>query len=218
MLITRTNVAGKIAILEGEILESMTTNLRPTRAEMTDVANAVFDGADCILLGRETSCGSFPVESIKTAHAILQNAEQATNYSSVHSFIRDVSPKPFNTLEAAAAGVAEACIDGDVALCIVISEKCIAADLVAKYRPPTPQIVITTDRVAATQSQTNFGQHALLVPKYGDSINALVLQAMSWAKKKGLLEHGENVAILHGSVGADADEDPVLRVIASKDI
>lgn len=218
MLITRTNVAGKIAVLEGEILESMTSNLRPTRAEMTDVANSVFDGADCLLLGRETSCGRFPVESIQTAHAILQNAEQATNYSSVHSFIRDVSPKPFNTLEAAASAVAEACIDGNVGLCIVISDKCIAADLVAKYRPPTPQIVVTTDNVAARQSQTNFGQYAYLVPHYGDSINLLVLQAMEWAKKEGLFEQGENVAILHGSVGADADEDPVLRVVPSKDI
>ena len=91
VLITRTNVAGKIVITTGQMLESMTSNPRPTRAEMTDVANAVFDGTDCIMLERETSHGDFPVGCIATANAIVRNAETATNYIAVHSFIRQVN-------------------------------------------------------------------------------------------------------------------------------
>ena len=75
-------------IVARHLLESMNTNPRPTRAEMTDVANAVMDSADCIMLCSETATGMFPVDSLSTASRICRNAEAAMNYSSIHSFIR----------------------------------------------------------------------------------------------------------------------------------
>ena len=128
MVITKCKVSGKPVIVARHMLESMTTNPRPTRAEMTDVANAVFDSAgerppipfrthlhshhltlflttvpaDCVMLCSETASGGFPVDALITASRICRNAEAAMNYSTIHSFIRDFSAKPFNTVQAAA--------------------------------------------------------------------------------------------------------------------
>ncbi|CAD7703688.1 unnamed protein product [Ostreobium quekettii] len=216
VLITRTNVAGKVVITTGQMLESMIGNPRPTRAEMTDVANSVFDGTDCIMLERETSHGDFPVECIATADAILRNAETATNYCAVHSFIRDMSPKPFTTLDASASGVAKACVDAGVGIVIVVSNTAVAADLVAKYRPPTPQVVVTMHPIVASQAQINFGQHGCHVEEYGEDVGALLRKAMSWARGRGLVGQGESVAVMHGSAVPNADEDPVIRVCGAE--
>jgi pyruvate kinase len=80
------------------LLESMCTNPRPTRAEMTDTANAVLDSADSLLLVSETSYGAFPVDSVTTACRICRNAEAAMNYSALQTFIRDFLPKPFRSV------------------------------------------------------------------------------------------------------------------------
>jgi pyruvate kinase len=79
---------GKPVIISRQMLESMVSNPRPTRAEMTDVANAVLDGASCLMLCSETSSGAFPADSFATASHIVRNAEGATSYASMHSFIR----------------------------------------------------------------------------------------------------------------------------------
>ena len=123
-----------------------------------------------------------------------------------------MSPKPFNTLEAAAAGVAKACVDAGVGIVIVVSDRAVAADLVAKYRPPTPQVVVTVHPIVASQAQMNFGQYGFLVSEYGDDMGALLRKAMDWAKKNDYLCEGQRVAIMHGSAVPNADEDPVINV------
>ena len=70
------------------MLESMVSNPRPTRAEMTDVCNAVLDGANCLMLCSETAAGMFPADAFLTARSIVVNAEYATSYTAMHSFIR----------------------------------------------------------------------------------------------------------------------------------
>lgn len=162
-IITKAKIAGKPVIVARQMLESMVSNPRPTRAEMTDVANAVLDSADCVMLCSETSSGMFPVDSFITMANICKNAEAAMNYSQMHSFIRDFSAKPFNTVEAAAVSLAKGCMDAKLGLAIVLSNSGDAANIVAKYRPNVPQIVVTSQPPVVKQCNLIFGQIGFLV-------------------------------------------------------
>jgi pyruvate kinase len=93
MIITKCNVAGKFVITVRQLLESMIERPLPTRAEMTDVANAVFDGTDCVSLSRETAIGRHPEDAVRVIAAIAANAELVNNYYAMFSFIRDFTPK-----------------------------------------------------------------------------------------------------------------------------
>lgn len=88
-----------------------------------------------MMLNNETALGAFPVEAVHTAASILRNAEQATNYYAIHSFVRDFSAKPFTTLEAACASLAKASMDADITAVITITDSLDTASLVAKFRP-----------------------------------------------------------------------------------
>ncbi len=140
-------LAGKPLIVARHMLESMTSNPRPTRAEMTDVANAVIDSADCVMLCSETSSGNFPVECVQTMSRICRNAEGAMNFSVIHSFIRDYSAKPFNSLENAAVAMAAAATEANrVGLAVVFSNSGLAAGVVSKFRPAVPLVVVSAAR------------------------------------------------------------------------
>ncbi|KAJ1479373.1 pyruvate kinase [Baffinella frigidus] len=143
MLITKCNIAGKFVItatqmLESMMLESMVKNPLPTRAEMTDVANAVFDGTDAVMLSGETANGSFPETAVEIMANIAKQAETGINYYQVGAFVRDFTPRPFGTVEAVLSSVAKNAIDIGAGLIVVFSENGHAARLIAKYHPCVP--------------------------------------------------------------------------------
>ncbi|MEW5302336.1 MAG: hypothetical protein WDW36_005135 [Sanguina aurantia] len=242
LVTTKSNIAGKPVMIARQMLESMVSNPRPTRAEMTDVANAVLDGAHCIVLSSETALGAFPVESLSTACDIVRNAEHAVNYVATGAFIRDFSAKPFHTVEAAALALAHACTDARLGLCVVVSDSGEAANLVSKYKPPRPPTghqlaaarhpalrahVRTGVRAPAPLNTTHtvhrdgggasigylVDQDQIHTPRPG-SIEKLLEAAIAWAVSKGFVSEHQRIAVMHGSGrSADTNSAAMFRII-----
>jgi pyruvate kinase len=143
MIITKCNIAGKFVICATQMLESMIENPLPTRAEMTDVANAVFDGADAVMLSGETANGSFPAEAVQTMAAITKNSEEGVNHLQRVTFIRDFTAKPVSLTESVLCNAVETAQDILAGLIVVITEDGSAAQKASKYRPSVPVLVIT---------------------------------------------------------------------------
>jgi len=151
MMIAKCNVVGKPVIVATQMLESMTYNPRPTRAEVSDVANAVLDGADCVMLSGETAKGSYPIQSVLMMAETCLLAEAAICYPPLYDELRNLTPLPTDTVETVAiAAVAAASEQGACAI-VVLSTSGNTARLVAKYRPKVPIITVTRNEQTSRQ-------------------------------------------------------------------
>jgi pyruvate kinase len=220
MLITKANVAGRFVICATQMLESMCTNPLPTRAEMTDVANAVFDGADATMLSGETANGAFPDKAVETMAAITANAELAKTTRATVSFLRDFTKRPFTTMESAASDASAGAIDARAELIIVVSAGGVASRAISKYQPPVPVLVVTADAAVARQTGAKYAQYPMLVEDLSaeqwtagrDSIAAKKAREMGLMSGKWNLEEGTgNIVVVCGPDGGDADETPVVH-------
>ena len=220
MLITKANVAGRFVICATQMLESMCTNPLPTRAEMTDVANAVFDGADATMLSGETANGAFPDKAVETMAAITANAELAKTTRATVSFLRDFTKRPFTTMESAASDASAGAIDARAELIIVVSAGGVASRAISKYQPPVPVLVVTADAAVARQTGAKYAQYPMLVEDLSaeqwtagrDSIAAKKAREMGLMSGKWNLEEGTgNIVVVCGPDGGDADETPVVQ-------
>eukprot|EP00198_Chlamydomonas_reinhardtii_P006402 XP_001695738.1 pyruvate kinase [Chlamydomonas reinhardtii] len=229
MMITKANIAGKFVITATQMLESMTSAPLPTRAEMTDVANAVFDGTDAVMLSGETANGKFPRPAVETMAAIVANAENGTAYVSTQWFIRDHTPKPFGITEATGVSCVAASVDCNAQLIITLTSGGYTSRFVSKYRPAVPQIVVTDSVHVANQASVHFGQYALLVGDIDFStwpadrsltamVDELVAQAALFAQDKGLWAGQGTAILLHGRDDLSADSQPVLRAVDLADL
>ena len=237
MLITKANVAGRFAICATQMLESMCENPLPTRAEMTDVANAVFDGADATMLSGETANGAFPAKAVSTMAAINANAELAKTSSASISFLRDFTQRPFTTIESAAASAAMGAVDCAAELIVVISGNGTAAKAMSKYRPPCPILVVTADAATARQTGAYFGQYAMKVDDLAsekfavDRFSPAITEAKAlklckeWqgmkrtpssldlSKQPKPETRSGNIIVIAGPDGGDADKCPVVSFL-----
>lgn len=137
-MIDLANIAGKPVITATQMLESMIKNPRPTRAEAGDVANAVLDGTDVVMLSGETANGAFPLQAVSIMAKTCCEAEKALNYDRIYDDIRNFTPKPLILAEAMASAAATTALDLNVDVIIVLTDSGRIARLVAKYRPRQP--------------------------------------------------------------------------------
>jgi pyruvate kinase len=153
--IQKCNRAGKPAIVT-RVVDSMVDNPRPTRAEATDVANAVLDGADGILLGAETLRGLYPVETITTIYNICGEAEKVFNQAVYFKRAIKGTPEPMQALESIASSAVRAATKVRASVIVVFTSSGRAARLIAKYRPTMPVLCVVVPRLTTNHLRWSF--------------------------------------------------------------
>jgi len=203
MIISRCNAVGKPVICATQMLESMVKAPRPTRAEVSDVANAVLDGCDSVMLSGETAKGDYPVEAVRMQHLIAREAEPAIYHRQVFNDLRTITGFATDATETVAIAVVEAAMKCQAAGIICLTTSGRSAHLISKYRPQCPIFSITRKAVSARQSTAYKG----IVPIYykedriepwSDDIEARVNLCMEVGKSRKLLETGKFVVIVTG--------------------
>lgn len=152
MMIAKCNLAGKPVICATQMLESMTYNPRPTRAEVSDVGNAVLDGADCVMLSGETAKGNYPRESVMMMHETCLLAEIAIPYVSLFDELRSLAPRPTDVAESSAMSAVSASLELNAGAILVLTTSGKSARLISKYRPVCPIIMVTRNPTASRVS------------------------------------------------------------------
>lgn len=208
MMIRKCNAAGKPVVTATQMLESMTVNPSPTRAEASDVANAVFDGTDCVMLSGETAKGAYPVEAVRVMASICREAEANVNYTAMSQLLRaaqKLRSQPVSVPEAIAAAAVRASFDLRASLILVLTESGTTARLVAKYRPRAPILCITSSEQVARQALVSRGLFPFLVGSMTgtDSLVSRVLTAAQVSV--GLLFSVTHLCILSASVSVELE-------------
>ncbi len=193
-MISRCYRRGKKVITATQMLESMINNPRPTRAEISDVANAVFDGSSAIMLSGETAAGKFPVESVRTMAMIAESAEGDINYKkrfyNLDAQIRTVT-------DAVSHSTCAAAFDLDAKAIIAVSQSGYTARKISRFRPSAPIIAATTSHKAYNQLAMNWGVIPTL-SKMQDNSDDLFRHAMMCALNTGAVAEGDLVVIAAG--------------------
>lgn len=130
----------------------MTYNPRPTRAEVSDVGNAILDGADCVMLSGETAKGNYPYEAVSMMHNTCLIAEKAIAYPQLFNELRTLAKKPTPTTETCAVAAVSAAYEQDAKAVVVLSTSGLSARLVSKYKPDVPILMVTRNERSAKYS------------------------------------------------------------------
>lgn len=196
MIIQKAYSAGLQVITATQMLDSMMKNPRPTRAETTDVANAIYDGTSAIMLSGETAAGAYPIEAVKTMARIASRTEQDINY--VRRFaVREIKDTPNVTNAISHAAVTTAHDLGAKAV-VAVTKSGATARMISKFRPACPIICCTTDPVTQRQMNLSWGVIPLMAEEK-DDMDELFEHAVDCAVQKGVLDSGDLVVITAGA-------------------
>lgn len=208
-MIKKCNRAGKPVITATQMLDSMQRNPRPTRAEASDVANAIFDGTDAIMLSGETAAGKYPLESVQTMARIAVRAESALEYREI--FLKQTQAQQVSVTEAISQSVANTALDLDAKAIVTSTESGYTARMVSKYRPKVPVIAVTPNEQIVRRLALNWG----VIPVLGDaakSTDELIDQAIDRSVEQGLVQHGDLVVITAGVPVGRAGTTNLIKV------
>ena len=195
-MIRKCNIVGKPVITATHMLESMTQNPRPTRAEANDVANAIYDGTDVIMLSGETAGGQYPVESVAMMARIAEKAEGHINYANQYRALhRNINKNITNAISYAAVATAN---DLDAAAIVAITDTGFASRMVARCRPDQPVLAVTADETVCRQSNLIWGTMPMLSDQPFKGDNEVFDVAEEMAGKSGLVKTGQTIVALAG--------------------
>lgn len=195
MIIEKCNKAGKPVITATQMLDSMIKNPRPTRAEASDVANAIFDGTDAIMLSGETANGKYPVETVITMSKIAERAEKALNYEEkLKRRRRNHVPNVPNAISLATCNTA---MDLNAAAIITATQSGHTAKRVSNYRPECPILAVTPYWNVARKLALNWGVFPIIADKV-ESTDELIEKSVEIAQTAGYVNNGDVVVIAAG--------------------
>ncbi|KAJ6256834.1 Pyruvate kinase [Drechslerella dactyloides] len=223
MMIAKCNLAGKPVVCATQMLESMTYNPRPTRAEVSDVANAVLDGADCVMLSGETAKGNYPEGAVTMMHETCLLAETAINYVSLFNELRSLTVRPTETNETCAIAAVSASLEQQAAAIVVLSTSGKTARLCSKYRPTCPILMVTRNAAAARRSHLYRGVYPFQYPEEKPDFSVVVWQEdvdkrLRWgieqALRLELVAKGDVVIAVQGWKGGLGNTN-TLRIVTA---
>lgn len=214
-LIKKAYGMGKFVITATQMLESMIKNPRPTRAEATDVANAIYDGTSAIMLSGETAAGNYPVLALRTMATIATRTEQDIDYQ--RRFTHSSFPKKADITNAISHATCTTALDLDAKAIITVTRSGTTARMVSRYRPDTPIIGCTYDEKVYRQLCISWGVIPLLCEKKEDA-DSLFAHAISRAQGAGLVESGDLVVITAGVPLGVSGTTNLMRVQTVGDI
>ncbi len=207
-LINKCRMVGKRVITATEMLESMIQNPRPTRAEISDVANAVYDGSSAVMLSGETAAGLHPVEAVRNMAEIAEFTEQHISYA---RRFRNADFQIKNTLDAISHATCAMAMDVNARCIVVCSITGITARMVSRFRCPSPIIGMTTDPKVYRKLALSWAVTPVLVEQY-PSMEVLFYQASCVAKQYMDLQKGDNIVITGGRVTGQPGNTNFIKV------
>ncbi|KAF2148748.1 pyruvate kinase [Myriangium duriaei CBS 260.36] len=227
MMITKCNLVGKPVICATQMLESMTYNPRPTRAEVSDVGNAVLDGSDCVMLSGETAKGNYPKEAVTMMHETCLLAEVAIPYINAFDELRSLAPRPVPTTETCAMAAVSASLEQNAGAILVLTTSGTTARLISKYRPVCPIIMVTRNPRAARYSHLYRGVWPFVYPHdkpdfkttpWQEDVDGRLKWGIAGAIKLGVLSKGDPVVCVQGWRGGMGHTNTLRIVPAEEDL
>ena len=194
-IIDRSFSFGKPIVTATQMLDSMMVNPRPTRAEISDVANAIYDGTSAIMLSGETAAGAYPVEALKTMSAIAERTEQEGHY--LRGRLMEPNTGKISVSDATAHAACLTAKDVNAAAIVTVSESGTTARLLSKYRPQQPIIACVMKEQVQRQLSLSWGITSLMMP-LAHSTDELIEMSTALAKENGFLHNGELAVVTAG--------------------
>jgi len=206
MMIAKGNLYGKPVITATQMLESMISNPRPTRAECADIANAVLDGTDCVMLSGETANGEYPTEALRFMCSTCVEAESMVDYDGIYTDVRNRVLEKWGKIapeESVASSAVKTARDVGAKMIICLTQTGNTARQIAKYRPSIPIFLLTATEIVARQCQGYLKNcHCEVAPPQLTTADDLVKFGIERCKATGWVKSGEYVVCIHGSANA----------------
>jgi pyruvate kinase len=216
MFIAKCNRAGKSVTCATQMLESMISKPRPTRAEGSDVANAVLDGADCLMLSGETATGAYPVESLQIMHDICKEAEKAFFQSKFVEDIRKNTPKPTNYAHTIAYAATLSAMYSRASAIVLLTASGVTAALCARYKPPAPIIAVIRDERLARQLHLYRGLFPVVYDQsecdteWTVDVDKQIEAGIAFGKERSFINSGDFVVVISGWREGDDNTNTVM--------
>jgi pyruvate kinase len=196
MLIQKCNQAGKPVITATQMLESMITSPVPTRAEVSDIANAILDGTDAIMLSEETTLGQYPLQAVKMMSRVAKKIEGDSHYRElVHG--RTYTDPVKRISDAVGNGVIEVAKEAGAKLIVAFTDGGFSARLISRYKPEQPVLALTPREKTQKQLSLSYGCISAVTPKFSH-VTDVIKASKAVALKEKLVKKGDKIVIVFG--------------------